>query len=512
MPFRRVRFLFWIPDSDEPIGIECSVAKLRVALAVSGLLAVALSPSHPAWYSPAVYATLITYLIASVLLLWGPNTRVAARVIGLVSHLFDILFASAMTLFTTGPDSPFIVFLTFPVLTAGYRWGAPETLISATAALAALRLEAILLESVLPISAEVLRGEIQSDRLVMQAMYLAIVGIPIGHLADREKQRRRESTAVADLIRRARIHVGIAGTLRESVEAIGRLFVSDRALLVVEEAESRRAFVLDVHIDSRDARAGMTSSELHAETRSTYLFAAPAHSWHAADTSALEAPVVIAMDADGGLIPTRADFLPPEFMESHGCRSLLGVTVGIEPEWSGRLFLLDPQVGLERAESVRLAQRLVRDLGPAVRQLSLLHKLPRCVSRLERSRLARELHDGPIQTLSAAVMQLELLGRRADMQPEIAKDVGAVASLLRDEIGNVRDLTQDMRLGMLEDDSAVLVRDVRNLVDRFSTQSGISAHLVSDVDAVRGVGDGASRVVANRSRGAGECPQAQRRQ
>jgi signal transduction histidine kinase len=323
-----------------------------------------------------------------------------------------------------------------------------------------------------------------SSRLIIRTVYLVIFGVALGYLADKERQRRRESTAIVELIRGAKLDAGLAGTLHSLLAAIGRTFNAGRALLVVQEAGSNRTFLLDARTGWRNTQGTVTSSELGELEKDAYLFDFPGHSWYAVDMSPLEGHSVTAVDEDGHLLKDKELSLPFGFTVRHHSRSVLAVSVGVDTEWSGRLYLLNPQVGLDREEAVRFAQRLVRDVGPAVRQTSLLHRLRRRAERIERLRLARELHDGPIQTISAAVLQMELMRRRTEISSPVSEDLQAVEALLRDEIVNLRDMTQEMRLGVLETDSTHLVRELADIVDRFARQHTITAHFVSDEDFV----------------------------
>jgi len=490
MHARHLASLFLTREDDEPLRLEKSISRLRIALALTCLIAITMDASQPTRGAPLAYAIVVAYAIGSVALLLAiPRSARLARAFAVGTHTLDILAGATLTLFTDGPNSPFFVFLTFPLLTAAYRWSTTETLLSAAASLLALGVESILIESALPFSSNVMSGGYSLNGLVVRASYLVIAGVAIGYLADREKQQRRESSAVAGLIREARVEAGLAGTLHGLLGAIGRTFEASRALLVVEErgADPPRTFLLDARIDGRTGHDAVTSSELRPTDRQDYLFPAQGHSWLAVDLSPLEGAAMTAVDERGELVAEARLTVPLGFDVRHRWRSLLGVTLSVDAEWTGRLLLINPQVGLDREEMVRFAQRLVRDIAPSVRQTSVLQRLRRRAERIERLRLARELHDGPIQTLSAAVLQLELMHRHVAQggDEQLAGEVMAVQSLLRDEVANIRDMTQEMRLGLLDTDSPHLVRELADMVERFGRQHGIVAHFVSDEDFVR---------------------------
>jgi signal transduction histidine kinase len=485
MRLQRLASLFYTPDDDEPIRIERAVVRLRVALASGGLIAITADPGQPALYSTPAYSILIAYAVLAVFaLMLVPRTPRQARWLGWISHLIDVGACACLTLVTGGANSPYFLLLTFPLLTAAYRWGLLENLISAAIALAILAADAVLPQSQFNGFAGISFGELQPGRLIIRTIYLVLFGVALGYLADKDRQRRRESAALVQLIREAKLDAGLAGTLHSLLAAIAKTFSASRALLVVEEVGSGRTFLLDARTGLRKIEGAVTSSELSEAERDAYLFDFPGQSWYAVDRSPLEGFSITAVDEDGKLVNDPLLSLPFGFTVRYPCRSLLAVNVGLDTDWSGRLMLLNPQVGLDRVEAVQFVQRLVRDVGPAVRQTSVIHRLRRRAERIERLRLARELHDGPIQTVSAAVMQIELMRRRPSVDGPLAEDLEAVESLLRDEIANLRDMTQDMRLGVLETDSTHLVRELAQMVDRFARQHNITAHFVSDEDFI----------------------------
>jgi two-component system sensor histidine kinase DegS len=96
----------------------------------------------------------------------------------------------------------------------------------------------------------------------------------------------------------------------------------------------------------------------------------------------------------------------------------------------------------------------------------------------ERSRLARQMHDGPAQALSNFILQTEIAMRLFDIDQTKAKeelaDVKTTASFT---FQKVRDFIFDLRPMMLDD--LGLVPTINRYVDTFKEQSGIEVRLVS---------------------------------
>jgi len=61
-------------------------------------------------------------------------------------------------------------------------------------------------------------------------------------------------------------------------------------------------------------------------------------------------------------------------------------------EWSGRVFLFDPQMMGEPEEELRFLQEFAQQVGPAIYNVYLMRRLRERAGALERARFARELH------------------------------------------------------------------------------------------------------------------------
>jgi two-component system sensor histidine kinase DegS len=103
----------------------------------------------------------------------------------------------------------------------------------------------------------------------------------------------------------------------------------------------------------------------------------------------------------------------------------------------------------------------------------------------ERSRLAREVHDGPAQALSNAIFQVEYLERIVETDPAMARtELRHLRELLRRELGDVRSFISELRPPLLTElglNGAIL-----DAVEQMRTLTGlpISTSLDADGDAL----------------------------
>jgi signal transduction histidine kinase len=93
----------------------------------------------------------------------------------------------------------------------------------------------------------------------------------------------------------------------------------------------------------------------------------------------------------------------------------------------------------------------------------------------ERARLARDLHDGPIQSLVGLNMQLGLLLTSSAQDTPLAEELGAMRSEMRGLLAELRQVCAELRPPML--DTLGLGASIRALAEEWSTQNNIATHL-----------------------------------
>jgi signal transduction histidine kinase len=169
-----------------------------------------------------------------------------------------------------------------------------------------------------------------------------------------------------------------------------------------------------------------------------------------------------------------------QLRQSQPFESLVTVSFLFGSEWRGRIFLFDPSWRGEKQEELRFLLDLVRQVGPAVYNVYLLHRLRRRASAAERARFARELHDGAVQSLIAVEMQVDVLRRHVEANRPIGGELGRIQSLLREEVLKLRELMQQMKA--IDVDSQRLIGVLRDTVERFQRETGISARFVTDLE------------------------------
>ena len=472
-PYRLLNRLGAVELPGEALHVERVLATGRAFLAITALVAIYVDPNQP-HFATAGYALLIAYLAYStiVLLLFRSRTRFEPGLRRLV-HAADIFWPTVITFFTEGPTSPYYLFFIFVLLAAAYRWGFQETVGTAVLTVALLIGEAAVLER-FPVAGG-LEGSLDLSRFLVRSGYLLILGFLLGYLAETEKRLRGQLAMVPLLLGRARAELGLRGTLQGVLDDMLHVFAARHAVFAVEEAGSGRVFVWQTGGASSESQ--VRYAEVESDQRGVYMFRTQAHSFLVQRPRSASQPLdTVAVDKDGRRISDSIQ-VPAGFQRLHPWRSLLGAWFAFGDEWAGRVFLLDPAGGSDRESTLRFLQNLMRQIGPAIYNVYLTRRMRSRAGAAERARMARELHDGTIQSLVAAEMRLDVL-RRKGANPPAAEELGHIQQIVHHEILNLRELMRQMR--PVEVDPRKLLEFVANMVDKFRRETGIAATFHSD--------------------------------
>ena len=249
IPFLRHRSLWRLraPVSpDEVRRIERWLATARVFLAISALIAVLMDPSEidAAWGNWA--AGLLAFYIAQgmmtiILLRRRQESTTAFR---LMVHSADVVWPALISLFATGQSNPFFLFYVFVIVAAAYRWGLPETLATAIAAIGLLWAESLALRyGLLNATTHAL---LEPETLFMRSMYLLVLGLLLGSLAEQQKQLRSEKAIITRVLGRASVEAGLAGTLQGILGEFITMYGASYVVLASQEANSHHIFRSEV--------------------------------------------------------------------------------------------------------------------------------------------------------------------------------------------------------------------------------------------------------------------------
>ncbi len=457
--------------------IERFLATGRVFLAASSIVAIWLDPTQPSRYAALAFGLLAAYAIHSLITLALVRFReTSTSSFRFTVHAIDVAWPALIGFFTQGPNSPFIALYIFVLLAAAYRWGYRETMGTAAATVVLLFLEALVIS---PGLAGVLEGRYTLNELIIRALYLLIIGYLLGFMGEEEKLLRAETAGIARTIARVQAETGVLGALRAAFDEVLFLFAARRAVLSMREISTGRAFLWEVRRDHPSQELNLVLSELDRARHEQYVFDAPGEVWHVFRRPRRDVLFdLFALDEEGTW-RKHAAWTPPEaFLQARSFRSLLGAAINLGNEWSGCLLMFEPELVPTRDAAVHFFQTLCHQVTPAIYSRYLTRRLRSRAGAVERARVARELHDGVIQTLIGLEMEVDVLRRQANASPQrLAQDLSRAQGILHQEVLNLRELMLQMRPVDLTPKQ--LLDFLADAVERFRRDTGISARFVT---------------------------------
>jgi signal transduction histidine kinase len=270
------------------------------------------------------------------------------------------------------------------------------------------------------------------------------------------------------------VNAVLGGVLKELLGLSG----AQEAVVLLENRHTGRLFQVALTADHADDQVKVR--RVGRSVRPTYFFPWPA------DFSSGRVPFPAPSDTDLRVIEIERGhgFVPQAFRTMHAFRRLYAVAFGCGTEWQGRLFLLDPAPAHAGRNFIATFEQMLRHLLPAVAGVCDLHSVKRRAAAQERARLARELHDGVVQSLVSLDLELELL-RRTPVERWTAapEQLHGMQEQLRTQVRELRALMQHARGQDVE--AARLPAVLAEIVQRFGRETGMIVNCVSEVSDLR---------------------------
>jgi len=458
---------------EERRRIERWLATSRVFLAIAALFAMWFRASDAGRYSATAYVVVTLYLAFSVaVMLFFRYRRGSSEVFVIFVHAIDTTWPALIAVFSNTRTSSFFLFFFFSLLAAAYRWGLLETLATGVVAVVLPTVEAFLLTHLHLVTT--IPPELNTSTLFERAIALLVMALLLGYLGEQQKRLRAEKTVITTMLSKARVEAGMTATLQAVLRDIGELYEARSVRIAALETKGFRMFAGILPDGIRFQWLNATVLD-----RERFLFETPAVVWYAESSGSVWS--VAGLDRNGN----RLRALPGEFVAQlgaeTGARSMAGVDFSFGVEWTGRIFLDDPKNFSGGEEELRFLRELLDQVGPAVYNVFLLRRLRQRAGAVERARVARELHDGAVQSLIAMEMQVDLLRRRAETKASsFAVDLERIQGLLREEVLKLRELMQQMK--SLDVDGKRLPGFLAETVERFQRETGIQARFLSEVE------------------------------
>jgi signal transduction histidine kinase len=468
------------------------LATARVALAIAALVTLWMDSPGRLLYPRTLYWLLTVYLVHSVVVMLLVRFRQqSTRSFRLVVHGADIVWPVLISVFTPAQSGPFFLFFVFVMAAAAYRWGLWETVGTAAGAIALLWLAGLAVEAGIgPLADSWLQSarmphiglavrKLDSQQLFMTSVYLMVLGFLLGYLGENQKKLRAERTVINRVLSSARVELGITGTMEQILGEMLNIYRAGRVVSASQETNSYRVFLAEINRGASGTEP-LRWREATPETETTYLNDASGMACYVAGNG--KGHEIVALDGDGRRVREPDVKFVEGISDIEDFHSMVSVGFAFGREWTGRVFLFDPEMMGDPEDELRFLQEFSQQVGPAVYNVYLMRRLRERAGAAERARFARELHDGAIQSLIAVEMQVDVLRRQSGQAPVVMNELSRIQQLLREEVLKLRELMQAMK--SFEVDSERLIGFLIDTVERFRRETGISAEFISEMEKI----------------------------
>ena len=434
----------------------------RLFLALFLTIAVLVDPPEPRRYAEVVRILAYNYLAYSLgvaVLTW--TRRMTTRGVPVVTHVIDLVLFSVFIYLTDGERSPFFPYFVFATICGAIRWYGRGAMYTGVAALASYVIATL--------SGTTAHGSPAFDtaEFIARSTQLALVATLLGYLGTYQHRLHREIASLAAWPRR----LPTAGNeaLHEVLTYASGVLNVPRVVLVWEEGDepSLRVAVRDgTQFDIGHARPDAFGSFV-AEPLARSSFIA---------TRIGTRRRRVLQRVPGGFRFWSGEPLDALLRERYNVRNVIALRLASD-SIEGWLLALDrPRM---TADDLLLGDIVGRLVAGALELQTLVEQLRESAAGEERVHLARELHDGVLQSLTAASLQAQRARQSVATSPaEADRRMAMVEETILSEQQALRLAIEDLKPGAMKETTPVdVIPRVRETATRVGRQWDVRVHL-----------------------------------
>ena len=455
-------------------SIERLIADTRVIASI--LLCLVVAKPAGLFDEPALVLLTALYAVhamaVALLVRWKPELLL--RTAGTL-HLVDLAWAVTAVI-ATGVDvgGHFFPLCAFAIAAAAYRSGFRSALLEG-----ALIFAAIMATYVAAAHVPSTTATRASTLWLLQGGYVSGAAVLFGTIASRLHAAAFESATLAHLVRKIEHTPNLDEAVLDTLAEVLRVVDASHAVLAAVESDTRTLVVWRADVRPQGEVAVAREA---LDRKDVQQWIAPLDPKVAAfelrrrDGAAEEDCGSLALDVDGNLAHGRLP-VPGQIARQWSWRVALGAVLECEGFWSGRLYVFDPSGPLRGDLRLHFLHTVVERATPPMLNLYLQRRLRSRAESIERARIARELHDGAVQSLSGLEMRLDVLAHRSTgVSPWIEREIATIRDLLHDEALRLRELMVGLRSSEIT--PRRLPGELRDQIERFAAITHIDARLV----------------------------------
>ncbi|TMA61651.1 MAG: GAF domain-containing sensor histidine kinase [Deltaproteobacteria bacterium] len=377
---------------------EKIISFCRLLLTIYTLAVVTIDPQQPSFKPNFADVVLGAYVAYSALLFFlVRGAYVSAQRVGFFSAATDVAWVSVIALFTEGGTSPFFALHVFVILSVSVRWGLAATLF-VTVLLALLYPGLVIGGRWFDFHESVFRSI-----HLFRPIYLLVIGYLIGYLGEHERRAKRKLGFMLGLPAAFRRNQAPGRAFTRLVRRALDYFKAERGTLALRDPESGRYFVWDVARRGGRTRLSLRITE---DDPFPFRFAGPTEGFMANDVRPAGGTVTC-YDVLTGVMVRKAIPAGTPLPGGGAAQALLVAPVLIQREPRGHAAVVRETRRKFTRDDLEFLLLLVGQAASGFENVRLQDKAEEVAVLEERGRIARDLHDGFIQSLAGIDLRVE---------------------------------------------------------------------------------------------------------
>ena len=421
------------------------IATCRVVLAAFAVMAIFVDPDMAGMPKTArlIVVPLMVYAFALLAVAWRLRAPTRRFLIGV--HTADFILYTVMVYLTRGAASPFFVFFLFLVFCAMLRFGTRAVITTGAAAAAAY--------VVLTITQLTIRSD--PGYLLLRVSSLMVVTTLIAYISAHQERSMRDMQQLASWT--AIVAPG-GESVRDALARAVALLRAPRALAVWEAGEE--PWVHAALLDGERFSTWKEGPELVEEVVAPDL--------RAASFFATSPDAVMVVGEANRTRTWHGQPLGEAILRRVTPRSILSAPITGEVI-RGRFFAFDA-IEEPTVDDLVLARVAAGLVAARLAQIHFMDRLRDTAVADERIRLARNLHDGLLQSLTGASLQIEVARRALMAGNPVDERLVKIQELLEIDQRELRAFITRLRPGAASDSTPMLHSRLASLAERFERQ------------------------------------------
>lgn len=434
----------------------------RILLAVLSLLVMRLDPYEPSKYSGTMYVLLIVYLSYSLLmvpLVWTSTLRL--KMIGLVTHIIDIAIFTSLVFFTERTNSPFFAYFVFAIFCAALRWQKDGTLWTALAFLCLFIGMGFSMEFIENAS------DFKLNHFIIRSVYLAAIALLLVNLTAYEKRAHNELSKLHDWPSNTKSSGEPQTLIREALVYAAEVMNVPRLLMIWEEQEEPARHI--IYLSPEEFLWQQIPPDVYVP-----LVAEPLDRSDFFCQIGASSVTNVLRISDTGYKHWLGIPLHPDLTEYYKIHRVISALLDGQ-EFQGRLLFLDKSN--MNSDDLTLSGLVARQLKTLMDQLLMQQRLQKTAATEERIRMARDLHDGVLQTFTGIALQIEMVKRQLEKDTPMAlKRLAKLQTMLIEEQRSLRNFIQKLKPVSIAADNrkSHMDRCLYNLAESIEQQWGLN--------------------------------------